>query len=205
MRRIIIIITAIITVVLLYSCDNNPKPAEGKFYVKADKGLLLPAPSEKGSSKFDYKQYKVSFESDGVYLRSKKFLKNPMISIVFTEPQFKPVLGHSEPRVNIGLNFNDEQSGWKVYKAEYGEFRKYAPFWTWEEVESIVFRYEPEGYEHQEINLLDYENIEDFKSDYMAKGFDYTCIIYRQAKDMIKLNDPDFDEVFQLFRAYTRD
>ena len=204
MRAITKFLSIVLLAVLCGACGNNPQPEEGKLYVQTDKGLLLPVPGSKDKKQLDYTTVKVTFESDGVYMRTKQMLDNAMVRIEFKEPQFKPAFGHNEYNVRVGLKLVDSKDGWNIYKTEYPEFRKYAPYWTWEDVEGVSFLYLPEGANPEDIDPSDFETPEAFREAYFEKGFDYTITIYRDAKYTEELNDPKFDEVFKLFKAHTQ-
>ncbi len=201
MNRICSLLLVVIVLPIVFSCTNGPQPKEGKEYVKIDKGLLLPVPS-KNKSQFDYSRIKVTFEADGVYMRSRDMLKNAMMSISFKTPQLKPYLGHEEYKTRIGLEFKDSVDGWNIYNAPYSDFKKYTPYWTWDDVESIEFLYIPEGI--TPIDMLDFEDVEDFVKAKQEGGFEYEVTIYRDCIDYPIFNDSDFDEVFKLFKAHIK-
>lgn len=190
---------------IFISCSSsNLKPKEGKEYVQIDKGLMLPVPSTKDSTKFDYTQVKVTFESDGVYMRTKEMMRNAMMSVEFKEPQYKTTFGSKEYNTRIGLNFKDTENGWNVYCAPYKDFKKYTPYWSWDDVKGIRYVYHPESYHPVFISSTDFENIDDYFKAKRDAGFEYEMTIYRDYPDLEILNDPDFESVFKLFRAHVQ-
>ena len=90
------------------SCSDNPQPEEGKEYIKIEKGLSLPFPDAKDSTKFDYTKVKVIFESDGVYMYAHKMMKNVMVCVQYKTPQYKTILHNKEYNNNVGLDFKDK-------------------------------------------------------------------------------------------------
>ena len=186
------------------SCSNNPQPEEGKEYIKIEKGLSLPFPDAKDSTKFDYTKVKVIFESDGVHMYAHEMMKNVMMCVQYKTPQYKTILHNKEYNNNVGLDFKDKVNDSYVYYAPYSQFRKYVPYWTWDDVKAIRFVYHPESYTYKYINMSDYENIDDYFKAQAELGFEYEISIYRDYPDMEILNDPDFDSVFELFRAHTK-
>lgn len=202
MKNIRHILLAISLLFFAMSCGNNPQPEDGKEYVKIEKGLLLPVPDENDSTKFDYTKIEVNFESDGVYVRSKELLSNAMMSVNFKTPQYKTIFGAKEFNTKIGLNFKDLIDEAYIYFADYSDFRKYTPYWTWDDVESVRFVYHPQTYDPVFISLSDYETYEEYEKALQDVGFEYEVTIYRNS-DIDILNDPDFDSVFKLFRAHT--
>ena len=196
---------AIINILLFIglSCTNNPQPEEGKEYVKIEKGVLLPVPDVDDSTKFDYTKVKVTFESDGIYMRTKELMRNAMISVEFKTPQYKTTFGSKEYNTRIGLDFKDMVDGMYIYFAPYADFRKYTPYWTWDDVKGVRFVYHPESYKIVFLNPSDYETYDDYAKALQELGFDYEITIYRDFPDLEILNDPDFDSVFGLFRAHT--
>jgi len=204
MKRLFSIIAGLAVILSTFSCNTASRPKEGKQYIQIDKGLTLPVPNPKDSTRFDYKKVKVTFEADGVYLRTKEILGNAMMSVLFTTPQYKTILGNKEYRTNIGLEFKDFVDGWNIYHAPYSDFKKYTPYWTWDDVEAIRFLYEPESFENESLNPMNYENAEDFLEALQKVGFTYDVTIYGNCTDNPALNDPDFNDVFKLFRAHTQ-
>lgn len=202
MNRFCWLVFSCLITLTVFSCSNNLNPKEGKTYVQIEKGLLLPVPSAKDNTKFDYSQVKVTFESDGVYMRSKEMMRNAMMAIEFKEPQYKTIFGIREYDTKIGLEFKDLENGWNVYYAPYSEFKEYAPFWTWDDVRAIRYVYHPESYNPVFINLSDYENIDDYFKAKRDAGFEYEITIFKDYPDLKLLNDPDFESVFKLFRAH---
>lgn len=202
MNRFYCLIFSCLIILTAVSCGNNLKPKEGKVYVQIDKGLLLPVPNSKDSTKFDYSRVKVTFESDGVYMRTKEMMENAMMCIEFKEPQYKTIFGIREYDTRIGLEFKDFEGGWNIYYAPYSAFKKYTPYWTWDVVKAIRYVYLPESYNPVVINLSDYENIDDYFKAKREAGFEYEVTIYRDYPDLEILNDPDFESVFNLFRAH---
>ena len=49
----------------------------------------------------------------------------------------------------------------------------------------------------------DYETYEEYFTAQQKLGFEYEITIYRDYPDLEILNDPDFESVFELFRAHT--
>lgn len=185
------------------SCNNNPQPEEGKEYVKVKKGILLPVPDANDSTKFDYTKVKVTFESDGVYMHTNELMRNAMLSVEFKTPQYKATLESTEYNSKVGLEFNDMHDGIYVYFAPYSDFRKYTPYWTWDDVEGLRFVYHPESYKPVFISLLDYETYDEYAKARQELGFEYEITIYRDFPNLRILNDPDFESVFKIFRAHT--
>ena len=202
MRRFLFFFLCIAASFIVFSCGNNLKPKEGRKYVQIDKGLMLPVPSAKDTTQFDYSQVKVTFETDGVYLRSKEMMSNVMMSVEFKEPQYKTTFGTKEYNTRIGLEFKDLVDGWNVYYAPYSQFKKYTPYWTWDDVKGIRFVYEPESFNLVILNPSDFENIDDYIKAERELGFQYEITIYRDYPDVEMLNDPDFESVFKLFKAH---
>ena len=197
----------IATLTLLFiaiSCSNNPQPEEGKEYIKINKGLSLPFPDTNDSTKFDYRKVKVTFESDGVYMHTHEMMKNIMMCIEFKTPQYKTIFHNKEYNNKVGLDFKDKVNESYVYFAPYSQFRKYVPYWTWDDVESIRFVYHPESYTYKRIKLSDYEKSDDYLRALQEPGFEYEITIYRDYQNLEILNDPDFETVFELFRAHTK-
>lgn len=188
-------------------CENNPQPDAGKMYIKTDKGLNLPTPNPKDSSKFVYTNISVSFESDGVYLKAKEMLRNCLMCVLFDSPQQWSILSGGLSRTNVELSFKDEVKGWYVYMAPYEDFHEYARHWTWSNVDAIRFLYEPESLKQIVLSFDDYNSIEEYYAALREKRgpyyFDYDVTIYRRCEDAPALIDSDFDEVFKLFRAHT--
>ena len=82
-------------------------------------------------------------------------------------------------------------------------FRKYTPYWTWEDVQGLRFVYHPESYKPVFISPLDYETYDEYAKAQQELGFEYEITIYRDYPGLEILNDPDFESVFELFRAHT--
>ena len=202
MDRFSIFVFTCFIVLTSVSCGNSLKPKEGKVYVQIDKGLMLPVPNAKDSTKFDYSQVKVTFEFDGVYMRTKEMLRNAMMSVEFKEPQYQTTFGSKDYNTRIGLEFKDLANGWNVYYAPYSSFKKYTPYWTWDDVKGIRFVYQPESYQPIYISILDYDNIDDYFKAKNDAGFEYEITVYRDYPEIELLNDPDFESVFKLFRAH---
>ena len=127
-----------------------------------------------------------------------------MMSVEFKEPQYKTTYGYREYNTRIGLDFKDHEAGWNVYYAPYSDFKKYTPYWTWDDVEGIRYVYQPESYDPVFISSSDFENLDDYSTAKREAGFEYEIMIYRDCPDFEILNDPDFESVFKLFRAHTR-
>lgn len=202
MMNRLVLISVTILMSLCMSCSNNPKPKEGNQYVKIDKGLMLPVPNIKDSTKFDFTKVKVTFESDGVYMRTAELMRNAMMSVEFKTPQYKTTFGSKESNTRIGLEFKDEEQGWNIYYAPYSDFKKYTPYWTWDDVEGIRFVYHPESYHSVFLSMNDFETIDEYFEADRKLGFKYEVTIYRDWENMELANDPDFDSVFKLFKAH---
>lgn len=203
MKHSLKILTGLAALLMAFSCSNALQPKEGKHYIQTEKGLLLPVPNAKNKENFDYDKVKVTFESDGVYMRTKELLGNVMMCLLFNTPQYKTILGNKEYRTNIVLEFKDFSDGWNVYCTPYSEFRHYTPFWTWDDVEAIRFLYEPESYDHKPLFPMDFESTEDYMEAVREAGFNYDVTIYGNSTSLPELNDPDFNDVFKLFKAHT--
>ena len=203
MKRTLSFILASSLLLLGISCNNSPQPEEGKEYVKVEKGILLPVPDVNDSTKFDYTKVKVTFESDGVYMYTKELMRNAMLSVEFKTPQYKTTFGSKEYNSRVGLDFKDMHEATYVYFTPYSDFRKYTPYWTWDDVKGLRFVYHPESYKPVFISPLDYETYEEYAKAQQELGFEYEITIYRDYPDLEILNDPDFESVFELFRAHT--
>lgn len=202
MKRIVYLFLSLVFAAAFNSCGNSLTPKEGKEYVQIDKGLMLPVPSAKDSTQFDFSKVKVTFETDGVYLRAKEMMRNAMMSVEFKEPQYKTTFGSKEYNTRIGLEFKDLVDGWNVYFAPYSEFKKYTPYWTWDDVKGIRYVYQPESFKRVFLSPSDFETIDDYFKAQRELGFQYEITIYRDYPELEMLNDPDFESVFKLFRAH---
>ena len=56
---------------------------------------------------------------------------------------------------------------------------------------------------NHEYQSIDYETYEEYAKAQQELGFEYEITIYRDYPDLEILNDPDFESVFELFRAHT--
>lgn len=202
MRLFRAVLMILLSVYASISCANHLKPKEGREYVQIDKGLMLPVPSAKDSTKYDFSKVKVTFEADGVYMRTAEMMRNAMMCVEFKTPQYKTIFGSKEYSTRIGLEFKDMEGKWNVYYAPYSAFKKYSPYWTWDDVESIRFVYQPESFKRVFLSMSDFENIEDYFKAERELGFQYEITIYRDCANLEMLNDPDFESVFKLFRAH---
>lgn len=194
----------LLSVFTIVSCNNSLKPKEGRNYVQIDKGLMLPVPCKNDSTIFDYSKVKVTFEFDGVYMRTKEIMQNAMMSVEFKTPQYKTTFGSRDYSTRIGLEFKDTDGNWYVYYAPYSDFRKYSPYWTWDDVEGIRFVYQPESYKSVYLDISDFESLDDYFKAKRKLGFEYEIIIYKDFSNLEMLNDPDFESVFKLFRAHIK-
>ena len=68
---------------------------------------------------------------------------------------------------------------------------------------ALILVYHPESYKPVFISPLDYETYEEYAKAQQELGFEYEITIYRDYPDLEILNDPDFESVFELFRAHT--
>ena len=129
-----------------------------------------------------------------------------MMCVEFITPQYtqynKTFIIKDDTR--IGLNFKDMKGKWYVYYAPYTDFRKFTPYWTWNDVEGIRFVYQPESFHKIILRSSDFDSIDDYLKAEKELGFQYEITIYRNLADFEILNDPDFESVFKLFRAHTR-
>lgn len=198
------LLVALTLLVIAISCNNSPQPEEGKEYIKIEKGVSLPFPDANDSTKFDYTKVKVTFESDGVYMHAHEMMKNVMMCIQYKTPQYKTILHNKEYNNNVGLNFKDKVGESYVYYTTYTQFRKYVPYWMWDDIKAIRFVYHPESYTYRYLNISDYENIDDYFKTKQELGFEYEITIYRDYPEAEILNDSDFESVFELFRAHTQ-
>ena len=70
-------------------------------------------------------------------------------------------------------------------------------------MKGLRFVYHPESYKPVFLDPSDYETYEEYFTAQQKLGFEYEITIYRDYPDLEILNDPDFESVFELFRAHT--
>ena len=136
-------------------------------------------------------------------MHTNELMRNAMLSVEFKTPQYKTTFGSKEYNSRVGLDFKDMHDGTYVYFAPYSDFRKYTPYWTWDDVKGLRFVYHPESYKPVFISPLDYETYDEYAKAQQELGFEYEITIYRDYPDLEILNDPDFESTFELFRAHT--
>lgn len=148
MKRIIYFIIGLAAVIALSSCGSNgPKPKGDNKYIQTENGLMLPSPNAKDASKYDYNKVLLTFEADGVCLKSVYELTSAMMTLQFIKPQlFKGIPGIEQHSTTVQFTANGAQDGWNIYYIAYPSFREFIPGWTWNDINLISIIYDADSF-----------------------------------------------------------